>query len=282
MHRARVTTIPEIIPPKDSEIEALQRNVLTLFQQIVAGSPTLSDELSTVAMNIEEPGRLVDFIASSLPSLSTSDKQETLETTDVRVRLEKINQHLAKELEVQQLRNKIQSEVQDRVQQTQREYYLREQMKAIQKELGEQDEGARDTEELKQKIESAGMPDEVKKEALKELGRLARMSPMAADYSVTRNYIEWLAVLPWAKTSGGEIEILKAKEILDADHYDLQKVKDRILDYLSVRRPEAVKIARQILVFRLTSWEQAKLRSANPLLGRWDASLRASLTWASS
>jgi ATP-dependent Lon protease len=202
----------------------------------VAGSPTLSDELSTVAMNIEEPGRLVDFIASSLPSLSTSDKQETLETTDVRVRLERINQHLAKELEVQQLRNKIQSEVQDRVQQTQREYYLREQLKAIQKELGEQDEGQRDTEELKQKIESAGMPDEVKKEALKELGRLARMSPMAADYSVTRNYIEWLAVLPWAKTSGGEIEIPKAKEILDADHYDLQKVKDRILDFLSVRR----------------------------------------------
>jgi len=234
--RARVTTIPETIPPKDSEIEALQRNVLTLFQQIVAGSPTLSDELSTVAMNIEEPGRLVDFIASSLPSLSTADKQETLETSDVRVRLEKINQHLAKELEVQQLRNKIQSEVQDRVQQTQREYYLREQMKAIQKELGEQDEGQRDTDELKQKIESAGMPDEVKKEALKELGRLARMSPMAADYSVTRNYIEWLAILPWAKTSGGEIEIPKAKEILDADHYDLQKVKDRILDYLSVRR----------------------------------------------
>ena len=234
--RAQVTTIPETIPPKDSEIEALQRNVLTLFQQIVAGSPTLSDELSTVAMNIEEPGRLVDFIASSLPSLSTADKQETLETTDVRVRLEKINQHLAKELEVQQLRNKIQSEVQDRVQQTQREYYLREQMKAIQKELGEQDEGQRDTEELKQKIESAGMPDDVKKEALKELGRLARMSPMAADYSVTRNYIEWLAVLPWAKTSGGEIEIPKAKEILDTDHYDLQKVKDRILDYLSVRR----------------------------------------------
>jgi ATP-dependent Lon protease len=234
--RGRVESIPEAIPPKSSEVEALQRNVLTLFQQIVAGSPTLSDELSTVAMNIEEPGRLVDFIASSLPSLSTSDKQDTLETTDVRIRLEKINQHLAKELEVQQLRNKIQSEVQDRVQQTQREYYLREQMKAIQKELGEQDEGARDTEDFRQKIEAAGMPDEVKKEALKELARLARMSPMAADYSVTRNYIEWLAVLPWAKTSGGEIEIPKAKEILDTDHYDLQKVKDRILDFLSVRR----------------------------------------------
>jgi len=234
--RAVVETIPDVIGPKDAQQEALQRNVLTLFQQIVAGSPTLSDELSTVAMNIEEPGRLVDFIASSLPSLSTVDKQDVLETPDVRTRLEKINQHLAKELEVQQLRNKIQSEVQDRVQQTQREYYLREQMKAIQKELGEQDENARDTEELRQKIESAGMPDEVKKEALKELGRLSRMSPMAADYSVTRNYIEWLAVLPWNKSSGGEVDIVKAKEILDADHYDLTKVKDRILDYLSVRR----------------------------------------------
>jgi ATP-dependent Lon protease len=234
--RGKFESVPETIPPKSSEIEALQRNVLTLFQQIVAGSPTLSDELSTVALNIDEPGRLVDFIASSLPSLSTTDKQDTLETTDVRVRLEKINQHLAKELEVQQLRNKIQSEVQDRVQQTQREYYLREQMKAIQKELGEQDEGARDTEDLKAKIDSAGMPDDVKKEALKELGRLSRMSPMAADYSLTRNYVEWLAVLPWNKVSGGEVDIIKAKEILDEDHYDLKKVKDRILDYLSVRR----------------------------------------------
>src|SRR5690348_9834228 len=109
-------------------------------------------------------------------------------------------------------------------------------MKASQKELGEQDENARDIEELKQKIESAGMPEEVKKEALKELSRLSRMSPMAADYSVTRNYIEWLAVLPWAKSSGGEVDIIKAKEILDEDHYDLKKVKERILDYLSVRR----------------------------------------------
>ena len=234
--RATVETIPEVPAPKNAEIEALQRNVLTLFQQIVAGSPTLSDELSTVAGNIDDAGRMVDFIASSLPSLSTRDKQDVLETPDDRVRLEKINQHLAKELEVQQLRNKIQSEVQDRVQQTQREYYLREQMKAIQKELGEQDETTRDAEELRQKIESAGMPDDVKKEALKELGRLARMSPMAADYSLTRNYIEWLAVLPWQKSSGVEVDIPKAKEILDSDHYDLEKVKDRILDYLSVRR----------------------------------------------
>ncbi len=236
--KATVTTISEVIPPKSAEVEALQRNILTLFQQIVTGSPTLSDELSTVAMNIEEPGRLVDFVASSLPSLSTRDKQEILETPDVYLRLDKINQHLAKELEVQQLRNKIQSEVQDRVQQTQREYYLREQMKAIQKELGEQDETQRDAEEFKEKIEQSGMPDEVKKEALKELARLARMSPMAADYSVTRNYLEWLVVLPWAKSSGVEADILKAKEILDEDHYDLQKVKERILDYLVGAPPE--------------------------------------------
>src|SRR5438270_13183092 len=105
-------------------------------------------------------------------------------------------------------------------------------MKAIQKELVEQDEGAGDTEELRQKIEAAGMPDDVEKEALKELGRLSRMSPMAADYGVTRNYIQWLAVLPWAKTSGGEVDIRKAKEMLDTDHYDLQQVKDGMLDYL--------------------------------------------------
>ncbi len=234
--RARTEIIPEEEFRKTAEEEALHRNVLTLFQQIVATSPTLSDELQTVAMNIDDSGRLADFIASSLPSLATKDKQELLETTDIRVRLDRINRHLAKELEVQTLRSKIQSEVQDQVQQTQREYYLREQMKAIQKELGEQDETTRDIEELRAKIDAAGMPEEVKKEALKELTRLQRMSPMAADYSVTRNYIEWLAVLPWAKSSGGEVDINKAREVLEADHYDLQKVKDRILDYLSVRR----------------------------------------------
>jgi ATP-dependent Lon protease len=236
---ASVDTVPETAPAKGPEIEAMQRNVITQFQQIVSASPTLSDELQTIAMNIDEPGRLVDFIASSLPFLATSDKQELLETPDVAARLERINKHLAKELEVQQLRNKIQSEVQDQVQQSQRDYYLREQLKAIQKELGEMDEGQKDIEELKQKIEAAGMPEETKKEALKELTRLSRMSPMAADYSLTRNYIEWLAVLPWAKSSGSEVDITKAREILDEDHYDLKKVKDRILDFLAVRRLKA-------------------------------------------
>jgi ATP-dependent Lon protease len=233
---AAVDHLPEIDPGKSAELEALQRNVIAQFQQIVTTSPTLSDELQTIALNIEDPGRLVDFIASSLPFLATTDKQELLETPDVMLRMERINKHLAKEAEVQQLRNKIQTEVQDQVQQSQRDYYLREQLKAIQKEIGELDEGQKDIEELRQKIEAAGMPAEVKKEATKELSRLSRMSPMAADYSLTRNYVEWLAVLPWSKSTGGEVDISKAKEILDLDHYDLKRVKDRILDYLSVRR----------------------------------------------
>ncbi len=233
---AAVELVPEVTPARGAELEALQRNVTSQFQQIVTASPTLSDELQTIALNIEDPGRLVDFIASNLPFLPTTEKQELLETPDVVVRMERINKHLAKELEVQQLRNKIQSEVQDQVQQSQRDYYLREQMKAIQKELGEMDEGHKDIQELRDKIEAAGMPEDVKKEATKELNRLSRMSPMAADYSLTRNYIEWLAVLPWTKSSGGEVDIVNAKEILDEDHYDLKKVKDRILDYLSVRR----------------------------------------------
>jgi ATP-dependent Lon protease len=233
---AEYEAIADVEPQKSPEAEALQRNVLGQFQTIVTSSPTLSDDLQTIAINIDEPGRLADFIASSLPFLTTTDKQELLETPDVSARLERINKHLAKELEVQQLRNKIQTEVQDSVQSSQRDYYLREQLKAIQKELGDQDDTQKDIADLKEKIETAGMPEEVKKDALKELGRLSRMNPAAADYSLTRNYVEWLAVLPWSKTSAGAVDILKAKEILDADHYGLKKVKDRILDYLSVRR----------------------------------------------
>jgi ATP-dependent Lon protease len=231
---AEVETLEDAEPEATVSLEALVRNVIEQFQQIVAESPTLSDELRMIAAKIEEPSRLVDFVASSLPFLTTEDKQKLLETPSIATRLELLNQHLAKEIDVQKLRNKIQTEVQDQVQQSQRDYYLREQLKAIQKELGEQDEGQREIEELRQKIEAAGMPEEVKKEALKELGRLSRMSPSAADYSLTRNYIDWLAVLPWAKSSASKIDINKAKEALDEDHYGLNKVKDRILDYLSV------------------------------------------------
>ncbi|MGD0738217.1 MAG: endopeptidase La [Terracidiphilus sp.] len=231
---AEVETLEDETPATSPEFEALVRNVIGQFQQIVTESPTLSDELRTIATNIDEPVRLVDFVASSLPFLTTDDKQLLLEAPNVVDRLELLNKLLVKEIEVQQLRTKIQTEVQDQVQQSQRDYYLREQMKAIQKELGEQDEGQRDVEDLRQKIEAAGMPDDVKKEALKELARLQRMSPMAADYGLTRNYIEWLAVLPWNKSSASKVDIVKAREILDEDHYELKKVKDRVLDYLSV------------------------------------------------
>ena len=231
---AEVEALDDIAPDASSGFEALIRNVVGQFQQIVSESQTLSDELRTIAANIDDPSRLVDFVASSLPFLTTEEKQALLDAPAIFDRLTQLNKLLAKEIEVQQLRSKIQNEVQDQVQQSQRDYYLREQLKAIQKELGEQDEGQRESEELRQKIEAAGMPDDVLKEALKELGRLSRMSPMAADYSLTRNYIEWLAVLPWTKSSGSTVDITKAKEILDEDHYELKKVKDRILDYLSV------------------------------------------------
>jgi len=233
---AEYETVDDIVPEASPELEALQRNVVGQFREIVTSSPTLSDDLQTIAINIDEPSRLSDFIASSLPFLTTSERQELLETADVKARLEKLNSHLAKEIEVQQLRNKIQNEVQDAVQQSQRDYYLREQMKAIQKELGDQDETQKDVQELKEKIEAAGMPEDVKKDALKELNRLSRMNPAAADYSLTRNYVEWLAVLPWSKHSASEVDIKKAQDVLDEDHYGLRKVKDRILDYLSVRR----------------------------------------------
>ena len=233
---ANYSALEDLAPDHSPEAEALQRNVLAQFQEIVTSSSTLSDDLQTIALNIEEPSRLADFIAASLPFLTTSEKQELLETSNVKLRLEMINSYLAKELGVQQLRNKIQSEVQDSVQQSQRDFYLREQMKAIQKELGDLDETQKDVAELKEKIEAAGMPEETKKDALKELARLARMNPAAADYSLTRNYVEWLAVLPWSKSSSGEVDIKKAQDVLDQDHYGLKKVKDRILDYLSVRR----------------------------------------------
>ncbi len=231
---AEMEELEDVDPESNSNVEALVRNVISQFQQIVSESATLSDELKTIAGSIEDPTRLVDFVASSLPFLTTDDKQKLLETPTVFARLEQLNKQLAKEIEVQQLRTKIQSEVQDQVQQSQRDYYLREQLKAIQKELGEQDEGQREVDDLREKIEAAGMPEDVKKEAMKELNRLGRMSPMAADYGLTRNYIEWLAVLPWSKSSGEKIDITKARDILDEDHYELKKVKDRILDYLSV------------------------------------------------
>jgi len=232
--RARVKPLQDVVPgEKEADFDALVRSVTTLFQQVVQLSPTLSDDLQTVVMNIDDPSRLSDFIAANLPSLSSSEKQELLESLDLKVRLERLNRQLAREVEVLQIRSKIQSDVQDQVTQSQREYYLREQMKAIQKELGEADE-QQEIEELRKKIEAAGMTEEAKKEALRELNRLAKMSPAAADYHVTRTYLEWLIVLPWTKVSDTKVDIIKAKQILDEDHWDLEKVKERIVDYLAV------------------------------------------------
>jgi ATP-dependent Lon protease len=232
--RARVKPLQDISPSgKEADFDALVRSVTTLFQQVVQLSPTLSDDLQTVVMNIDDPGRLGDFIAANLPSLSSTEKQELLESLDLKMRLERLNRQLAREVEVLQLRSKIQSDVQDQVTQSQREYYLREQLKAIQKELGEADE-QQEIEELRKKIEAAGMTEEAKKEAMRELGRLAKMSPAAADYHVTRTYLEWLVVLPWNKVSDTRVDIAKAQQVLDEDHWDLEKVKERILDYLAV------------------------------------------------
>jgi ATP-dependent Lon protease len=212
---ARVKPLQDATPTeKRADFEALVRNVSTLFQQVIQLSPTLSDDLQTVVMNIDDPGRLADFISANLPSLSSTEKQELLESLELESRLERLNSQLAREVEVLQLRSKIQSDVQDQVSQSQREYYLREQMKAIQKELGEADE-QQEIEELRKKIEASGMTEEARKEALRELSRLSKMSPAAADYHVTRTYLDWLVALPWNKVGDFKVNLPKAKAALD-------------------------------------------------------------------
>jgi ATP-dependent Lon protease len=235
--RARVEPEPDVFGDTDNELEALQRNAQDLFRDVVSHSPQLSDELQSVATNIDDPGRLADFIAGTLPSLSTLLRQELIETPSVRKRLEMLIRELSKELEVLELRSKIHEQVQEQVSQSQREYLLREQMKAIQKELGESDDGAAEIDELRKKVEEAAMSAEAKKECDRELKRLAKMTPVSAEYMVSRTYLEWMTSLPWSKSSGTEdINIAKGKEILDEDHYDLVKVKERILDYLAVKK----------------------------------------------
>jgi ATP-dependent Lon protease len=235
--RARAHSVPETIYETDRlEIDALLRNIKTNFQRVVSLSPLLSDDLQALASNITDAGRLADFIASSLTTLDTSVKQEVLETLDVRARMDNLNRVLIKELEVLELGSKIQSQVQSEVGKNQREYFLREQMKAIQKELGESDDQTKDVEELQQKIDAAGMPDAVKKEAQRELERLAKMPVAAAEYTVSRTYLDWLVMLPWQKRTEEVIDLRRTKEVLDADHTGLEKAKDRILEYLAVRK----------------------------------------------
>jgi len=232
--RARVERIAETEPEMTSEIEALRQNVVGLFQQIVSASPNLSDDLAESAVHTAEPGRLADFIAGNLPSLPHAERQGLLETSDGKARLTTVHRHLTRELELLDLRNRIQSQVQGQLSQSQREFYLREQLKAIQKELGEGDETQREIEELRERLEAAGMPEDVKTEAVRELNRLGHMSPASPEYGVIRTYVEWMANLPWSVSSAQQVDVKRAKDILDEDHYDLEKVKDRILDYLAV------------------------------------------------
>jgi len=236
---ALVEPMPDILGDQDNELEALHRNASDLFRDVVGHSPQLSDDLQQVAANIDDPGRLADFIAGTLPSLSTLVRQELLETASVRKRLESLIRELSKELEVLELRSKIHEQVQEQVSQNQREYLLREQMKAIQKELGEHDDGAAEIDELRKKVEEAGMTPEGKKECDRELKRLAKMTPASAEYMVSRTYLEWMTSLPWSKSTGmqaEQIDIKKAHDILNEDHYDLEKVKERILDYMAVKK----------------------------------------------
>src|SRR3977135_1854179 len=235
--RAQVSLAPETgADAEHLEIDALLRNIRANFQQVVSLSPLLSDDLQTLSTNITDAGRLADFIASSLTTISTAVKQEVLETLDVRMRLDALNRILIKELEVLELGSKIQSQVQSEVGKNQREYFLGATIKAIQKELGEGDDQTKDIEELGEKIEAAGMPDAVKKEALRELDRLAKMPAAAAEYTVSRTYLDWLVALPWNKRSEEVIDLAVTKAVLDADHSGLEKAKDRIIEYLAVRK----------------------------------------------
>jgi len=234
--RARVEEMPDILPaPGDLEAEALTRNATTLFRRIAELSPLLPDEIADAVAQLTHPGRVADAIAASLPSLSTQTKQELLATVDVKARLARLVPALTKEAEVLELGSRIQSRVESEVGKTQRDYYLREQLKAIQKELGQSDERTEEIDDLRQKIEAAGMTDQAKKEALRELDRLSRMSPAAAEYTVARTYLEWLVALPWSKETEDSLDLTAARAVLDQDHSGLEKVKDRILEYLAVK-----------------------------------------------
>ena len=232
--KGKVTEVKDHID-KTPEVEAMSRNILSLFQKVVSLAPNLPDELAIFALNISDQGKLADFVASQ-SNLNLEESQEILETLDVQKRLEKLTPLVARELEILELRGKIQSEVKDVVDKSQRDFYLREQLKAIQKELGESDEQTVEINELKEKIKKVNLPDEAKKEAQKELDRLSRMPPQAAEYSTIKTYLDWIVSLPWSKFTEDNLDIKQAREILDEDHYDLDKVKERVLDYLAVHK----------------------------------------------
>jgi ATP-dependent Lon protease len=232
--RARVATMPDEVE-ESIEVEALMRNATDLLRRLVSLVSQLPDELLMAAINLDDPRQLVYFVATNI-RLEVPDAQTILETDSVREKLLKLTNILTKELEVLELGRKIQSEAQSEMEKMQRDYFLREQLKAIKKELGEEDEQSVELEEYRKKIAEAGMPEEAEKEALRELSRMEKMPPQAAEYSVIKTYLDWLTDMPWQVATEDQLDIAHARQVLDEDHYDLEDIKDRILEYLAVRK----------------------------------------------
>src|SRR6476619_3746207 len=231
---ARIEPLPDVLEPS-TELEALTRNVQSTFSQIIEAIPYLPEELQLAVANMDDPSALSHLIAGAL-RISTEEKQELLEQVDVTRRLRRLSEILTRELEVVQLGSKIQSQVESEIDKGQREYFLRQQLKAIQEELGEEDEQQAEINELRERIDQAELPEHALKAAERELARLEKLPPAAAEYGVIRTYLEWLVDLPWSKQTEDNLDIAHARQVLDADHYDLEKVKDRILEYLAVRK----------------------------------------------
>jgi ATP-dependent Lon protease len=231
---ARIEEMPDVLETS-TELEALTHNVQSTFSQIIEAIPYLPEELQLAVANLDEPSALSHLIAGAL-RISTEEKQELLETVDVTKRLHRLSEILTRELEVVQLGSKIQSQVESEIDKGQREYFLRQQLKAIQEELGEGDEQQAELNELRERIEEAKLPEEAQKSAERELSRLEKLPPVAAEYGVIRTYLEWLVDLPWSKETEDNLDIAHARTVLDDDHYDLEEVKDRILEYLAVRK----------------------------------------------
>jgi ATP-dependent Lon protease len=241
--KAKVSQVPDILPEEGNvEVEALMRNVAELFGRLVSLVPHLPDELMMAAQNTDDPRQLVYLISTSI-RMDLQDAQEILELDHIVDKLRRLTNILNRELEVLELGKKIQSEAQSEMEKMQREYFLREQLKAIQRELGEGDEQQMEIEELRTKINEAGMPEEAEKEALRELSRLEKLPPAAAEYGVIRTYLDWLTSLPWSVVTDDTLDIPHARQVLDEDHYDLDRIKERILEYLSVRKLRLERVA---------------------------------------
>ncbi|TAN60193.1 endopeptidase La [bacterium] len=231
-----VTKVKEtVVTEPPLEVEAIMRNVREQLEKLASYGKAAFQEVMMVIDNIVDPGRMADLVASNL-GLKIEDAQSVLETLDSVKRLEKVNEYLIKELQVSQMQAKIQSQAKEEMDKSQREYYLREQMRAIKNELGDIEEVAEEMEEIKKKIKKVKMPPDVEKEAFKQAERLEMMHPDAAEAALIRTYLEWLIDLPWSKSTNDAISLKKAKEVLDSDHYDLEKIKERILEYLAVRK----------------------------------------------